>query len=841
MSALQHSFKQTAYTHSNMWLRSARTLIFVALAITPFPARAQTDGITVGHAKVYDNQSLTIMLESLNSRLQQIQVIDQPSLMKALGMQQGSQQQDVSRSFNFSATAPSVAAAATPAPAAAAPPALPDLMAAPNYQPPYGENSGDLLSDQVDLTYQIFNLRMLLERSITDRLNGAKPRRQAVIGFNITLDPPSNAKDAAAYVVITLSTPAGPIELVASMPQEKTYNASALSSSSNSFGGSAVAKVFTVGYSQRNRHQTFFLYRDSDTLAIERPSDANATTFGWVFRPVLGRRSVSSGMRQLFAIVALPDTDSVTDSPQSDSQLTATVKTYWLHYTRSTSTTVVHPGFWDWSANHLPPKGIPTTLPTIIVPPTKPVETNLHPIVSSVELFPTTDGNTVLQIEGDNFFTGTTVTIGDKTYQTPADGLFLKSSQTMIVTASADVLSRSMEAVVNGRYGKSTPLYTKPTQEISITSQTVRPLDSNFTSVEIKIRNADPALPLTRAMISSYPEPYVTANGTTVPYRPSVQDLQYTQRGKPTLHYLLVSVTVPNSMLQARDNRVGVIFPLMGRAWHQEVAVYDDSAVQVTQLSTGKNTTLLISKVGSSFNTKWRLILDKEYPITYPPAAVSTDPKKTDPPSLTSITQCGDPDDTIHQCFVLKLVADTQFLKDYKQIALITDTGFVETVDLPAASAAAAAEKPATPPEVKSVTPPAVGFNEVVTVTISGTGLDAVKQVSFDGKPLTFWTAKAKDATATKPAPSSSPATAAAAPATPHSSTPPKSGDSSSDSSKTKVTEIRVLLSRAVTSKEGHQELLLQVDSKTYATVTITVSPGPTPAKSEGTQEKKSQ
>src|SRR5260370_545889 len=283
----------------------ASTLLLASSA----KVHAQTEGITVGQPKIYDSQSLAIMLDELNARLHQIQVVDQASLLKAFGLQQGSQQQDVSREFDVSVTlnpkaALSGAGSSKSADANASSAgssgsgtassdsgagsnsksgksgtdkgssagALPDLIASPSYKPDYGESPGDLLSDQIDVTYQIFNLRMLLERSITDRVTGDKPRRQAVIGFNITLDPPSTAADAAAYVEITLSSKTGRVALVASMPQEKTYNASALSSSSTAFGGAAVAKIFTLGYNQRKRSQTFCLFRHSDTLTLERPA-----------------------------------------------------------------------------------------------------------------------------------------------------------------------------------------------------------------------------------------------------------------------------------------------------------------------------------------------------------------------------------------------------------------------------------------------------------------------------------------------------------------------------------------------------------------------------------------
>ncbi len=80
-------------------------------------------------------------------------------------------------------------------------------------------------SDQVNLTYQIFNIRMLLERSLSDRLlpNDRGPRRQAVLGFNVQASiRPMLERDAAAIVEITVDG-GGEVELVGLMPQEKTY------------------------------------------------------------------------------------------------------------------------------------------------------------------------------------------------------------------------------------------------------------------------------------------------------------------------------------------------------------------------------------------------------------------------------------------------------------------------------------------------------------------------------------------------------------------------------------------------------------------------------------------
>jgi hypothetical protein len=798
-------------------------LAFIVLLSLPAQTHAQSNGISVGQPKVYDNQSLTIMLDQLSTRLDQVQAIDQQSLVKALGQTQGSEQQDVSRGFTASVSPPAAGGTAS------ASPALPELLASPAYKPDYGENSLDLLSDQVDLTYQIFNVRMLLERAVTDRLINGLPRRQAVVSFNIALDPPKNAMDAAAYVEITLTSKEGPISLVAAMPQEKTYNATSLSSSSNAFGGAAVAKIVSLNYNQRKRKQIFFLYRDSDTLALERPAPAGAVTFGWTFRPVLGRRSVSAGMRQMFAVVALPDTDlpgaraSEATAPLS---INVHAKTYWLHYDHSTASTVTtnYPGFLHWSAKPVPPannEALDTTIPAL---PTEAIEGGLAPTVSNVRAFQTTSGNTELQITGTNFFTGTSIKIGDKTFSGPQDGLFLKSSQTMLLAANSDLLSGALSAVVNGRYGPAVPLYPGASEGILLAKAQLRPLGPGYSTLELIVGDARPEHDLTLDSIRTYPAPILTLNGARIPYRASLQDTTDTISPFPVRKYVIAIVRVPNSLLQPQDNRAGIVFPLLGDSWSAEDLIYDPDAVQVTRMTTGKTTTLLIARPGMEFSGHWKLVLDKTYPLTdAPPSTPPPTPEKrqpekkkptaphakTPPPppvEFSRILPCQKLNDRSdpNRCSMIRVVADSKFLSDYQKFVLVSDDGSAQVIDL--SLSPPKEETPNPTLKVSSVEPNVLGLNEVVTVTVTGEGMDAVKQISFEGKPLTFW----KQAAKTKP-----PGSAPAEPSPDKKAASPTS-------------QIEVLLNRDITSKEGHQTFLLQVDDKTIATALVTVAPSPT-------------
>jgi hypothetical protein len=171
---------------------------------------------------------------------------------------------------------------------------------------------------------------------------------------------------------------------------------------------------------------------------------------------------------------------------------------------------------------------------------------------------------------------------------------------------------------------------------------------------------------------------------------------------------------------------------------------------------------------------------------------------------FSRILPCKKPgkDDDPNRCSMIRVVADSKFLSDYQKFVLVSNDGYAQVIDL---SLSPPKETPNPTLKVSSVEPNVLGLNEVVTVTVTGEGLDAVKQVLFEGKPLTFW----KQAAKSKPAGS--------APAEP--SPEKKAGQTTS--------QIEVLLNRDITSKEGHQTFLLQVDDKTIATALVTVAPTP--------------
>jgi hypothetical protein len=474
----------------------------------PAAAKIEARGITVGAPKAFDNRTLSLMLERLKSQLTGINVIDQTALAKAIGTVQGSRIQETARAFTIQGPgAPSLQnehdTTSNLTPPASAPtttdsikqttttpgitpsaPTVPDVISTPsaltNLQ--YGMSASDLLNEQVDLTYEIINIQMLLDRSLSDRLlatqdlKDLRPRLQSVIGFNVTIDPPRDAENAEAVVEIKLrcrepkecNTDGREPSLVAAMPQEHTYNSVALNSKSNAFGGSAVIKLLTVGYSERRRGQTYYMFRDNDTASFQRQSvpRSGEITFGWAFRPVLGRKSIAPGTRQLFAVVSLPKED-LPDSTGRVEHFSVDVKAYWRKYDPGSLTTANDHEIRPWSrVGHVLSLGTSLTYPPggktevggfdLAVPLTSSYLDALSPTVRSIKWRPVGNKQAVVAVKGQNLYSDTKVVIGDKTLATSQDGLRLLPDQALDITT--DMSALVSDAAILGRYGPATPL-----------------------------------------------------------------------------------------------------------------------------------------------------------------------------------------------------------------------------------------------------------------------------------------------------------------------------------------------------------------------------------------------
>jgi Chitobiase/beta-hexosaminidase C-terminal domain len=253
-----------------------------------------------------------------------------------------------------------------------------------------GVSAQDILAEQVQLNSQITNLRLALQGSLTDQYLIAQgkatgTRQQTTLGINISLNPPRRYKHAVAEVKIWVYPTNGeqPVSIVNLLPAAKTYNVAKITSSQKAFGAGVVIDPVNVGVAGGKSKNRLYLAKDTDTVALqyepnqgprkgegwpngsvsvgrssqekirdvareaeiwqklsdpcaENPGpdpgaedsdrQANPVVFGWQFRPVLGADYVQSGIRQVFAQLALPAVLGGLSSPK------VYIQTRWREY-----------------------------------------------------------------------------------------------------------------------------------------------------------------------------------------------------------------------------------------------------------------------------------------------------------------------------------------------------------------------------------------------------------------------------------------------------------------------------------------------------------------------------
>jgi hypothetical protein len=583
----------------------------------PGPAKVPYNGISIGAPKSFDNRSLTLMIESLSETLRGMNLIDPKAVSAAFGLYQGSQTTEVNRSLTL-VTPPVPGRTITDKPLATNPteardvtttttvaardpivPVAPESLTGPaDFKPSFGTSPGDLLGDQVNVMYQIFNLRMLQERALSDRIHDRAPRLQTVLGFNVSLDPPRTAENAAAIVEVEVSLDGekkGPLSLVAMMPQEKTYNRTALSNKANTFGASAVARLFTVGYTERRRGQIFYVFRDHDTVSFEkmRSSADDVAHFGWQFRPVLGKRSVMPGMRQLFAVLSLP----VKDEGDQEYKLKVVVRTRWMKYYPKALTTAGHDGvLWP---SHVAQgltlaaaNTIPTDLESTVTDYTLPVFTTaryqkaLAPEIKEVEWAFTGEKSMNVMVRGKNFYPGTTVVLGDKTFSDAASGMVLKSAEAIDLNGDGASIGTG-EGVLVGRYGSAVPLRPKSNHSgegIKISGVEIRPKLEGIQelSIAIEAKSESPiADVLPRSSAQVILEPVLRLQGKVIP-RP--YSYEYDERRQR------ITALVPVAAAEKLSGMLEVIYPYHGPEYRAGYRLYEDP-YRVTLLNRKQVTT----------------------------------------------------------------------------------------------------------------------------------------------------------------------------------------------------------------------------------------------------------
>lgn len=523
---------------------------------------------------------------------------------------------------------------AKPAESPAKPAAAPS-----GFSPSFAMGAPDALAEQLDLSYQIFNLRILNERSLSDRLYNGNTRMQVVLGFQISIDPPKGSEDCAAVVEIGLQLDGVDerVSVVAMIPQEKTYNAASLSSKADSIDGSVVAKVLRVGAKGSRQADQFYLHRDSDTIAFERDTrcesaafglrkprtQAKTTVLGWEFRPVLGRRTVSPGTRQMLAVVALPCTDGQTQTLNLQS------RGYWRSYERKTQSSKVRWRWWPFPARlGRYPAWSDSTLsiePSVIT------ESRLGPKIKRISWVNAGGGVAVVMLQGRNFFSGTEVTIGGQVHRSAETNLTIKSDHALEIRTTVAALNEG-EAVLSGRFGPSVPLSinlaTLPTKSISIETATfsVQPGDAFF-RLALVIRAAEDGERISKHDLEKLPDPILYLNNQPLFGSYDYDDCdsafakgerragRWTNEPKDAV---TVQAWAPKAVFQGAGSVITFKVPFCGAEWVASSVVRLPDGPSISTLSRDAAVTTLLIAVPPSVTPDWTALLDRTYTLGTP-------------------------------------------------------------------------------------------------------------------------------------------------------------------------------------------------------------------------------
>lgn len=424
------------------------------------PQKAADIGIYVGVPKPFDSRTLTLRLDDLQRRLNRLRGVDETAPLGGLGKISASTLQQSGLSVTVSGgSVPDTQVKETILNDVLRPSEVVTKTAAKDATPPTAPGGADTATatakepelsaserfvEQTNLEYQIATLQSFLERSIEDRLHGdgkgGKPKLQALLGFEISISPPSGTDRHIAVVEVTVKPAAckGRPNLVALMPPQKSYNTFAISKKRNDFGGAAMVGPVRLGGSWFGRSEMAYVFKASDTEAVEYGVDPGAVTFGWEFRPVLGRRAVAPGKRQMLALLSLPQPEG------EKGEVQVTARAYWRPFDekRGTSQSREAKVRLDALMYDLKPVKVYSSQES----------EGLRPIITHSLWTPIGAKRFAASFTGTGFFSGTRIVYGDAIADSPEKGLEITSDTAMRLTGNlADLIGGA--AAVQGRYG----------------------------------------------------------------------------------------------------------------------------------------------------------------------------------------------------------------------------------------------------------------------------------------------------------------------------------------------------------------------------------------------------
>ncbi len=346
----------------------------------------------------------------------------------------------------------------------------------------FGQAASNLLAEQMQLSYEIINIRTLLERAISDNvdLTNGNSRDQAVLGFRVSIDSQEMYKDAIAEVRVKVKNliPRPAPNIVSLIPQEKTYNVATVTKNSKQFGFGGVVQIISFGVSASNTKDTFYLVKDNDTVALEGTpfdDDTDATSFSWQFRPVLGQKIVQPGTRNVLALLSLPPGD-LENGEDTSYVAEIEVKTRWRKYDAKRRTVGRQIG--DESSQFFEAVVIPTYKSEFTAPK-----------IESVRWEDARNGQALVVVKGNKFVRGTGILAGTTAINSPATGLFISDEQNIRFTIPIAQLGVLSDIYIAGRYGSPIELVNYSDEKITLTDEIkIESVNSSTSKVTIIIK-----------------------------------------------------------------------------------------------------------------------------------------------------------------------------------------------------------------------------------------------------------------------------------------------------------------------------------------------------------------
>jgi hypothetical protein len=696
------------------------------------------NGIYIQSPEVYDDSSLQQMLNAARTKLASLQGLDQATLLSHLGAITGSTfQQSLFSAQVSSPTLPSTVTTAngptstiattsgspattttTTAPnqsvATTSPTASSPIPGAPtdtafNLPTTFSGSASDALNEEMQLTYEIANLQLLLEGSLSDRfvLGTRIVKRKTTVGFSINFSPGKKYKNAMAVVEVEVQRPqknvldAGapePPAITALLPQEKTYNVAAIKDRTTSIGAGIVTSVVSGGASWTGGRKSFYVVQDQDTVALRQPASDPKTkaAFSWQFRPVLGEAFVRTGMRQTFVQLA------VAVNNLAGCFGTVHVRSYWRKYDQKSGNAK------EIIADSIREQDV-ASIPVF----------DLAPAIGTLQYEDLGNGQIQVAI-GGNFLSGTYVRIGNTYYREGSPGFTSEATQIRFIVPAADIAVQ--QAYIVSRDGTEIRILDPSDAEYRNKLSTVCDAEpSQDPNPDQNFSNPAALTPRVLSFDDSNVELEVTANG--IPNSGKVPGLD--------LYYLLVG----NRLFGLRDSQFermaagsGIVYRvaipasalssvpkvfLVPLFWKKEKFKISADMPQFA-LTSGGEKLVLIDK-GDKTSTYLLYGNRLKAAQVLAPSGVTLNPV-----------------DSLKDDGTIRLVALTaDQLKTAKQLVLQKDAGERPTViAIPAADAKDAA-KPTLTPQGRIT----VAMDEVV---ISGDGLDKLKAVRFKKTALKF-------------------------------------------------------------------------------------------------------